>query len=151
MAKAIVDTTRSHFTRRWPGSKHYDPNKVYEGDSLGTMGQVIIDVPGVTRAYKDIDIYPKIAKALTIPMHQAAYGKSARSFDDLFVVKKNDKAFLAQGLADGSLQFMYLLCKHVHQNRDSSILPSDDTYAKAMYNRIIHIAHKAISEATRNV
>ena len=54
-----------------------------------------IDVPGVTRAYHDITIVPRIRKALTIPMHKAAYGKAAGSFNDLFVLTKKDgKAFL---------------------------------------------------------
>ena len=54
-----------------------------------------IDVPGVTRAYHDITIVPRIRRALTIPMHKAAYGKAAGSFNDLFVLTKKDgKAFL---------------------------------------------------------
>lgn len=47
-------------------------------------------MPGVTRAYHDLDIRPKFRRALTIPMHREAYGKRASSFDNTFVLKKKN-------------------------------------------------------------
>ena len=56
----------------------------------------LIDVPGISRAYKDLHITPKFKSRLTIPMHQSAYGKKASSFTNLFFIKKkNKKEFLA--------------------------------------------------------
>ncbi len=61
-----------------------------------TSGEIVIDVPGITRAYRDLHISPKNSKHLTIPLHRSAYGKRATEFSDLFVVtKKNGKKFLA--------------------------------------------------------
>ena len=101
----------------YPGSKHYDPNKVEPGQaSNGSVseGEAQIDIPGITRAYHDLDIRPKFRQSLTIPMHSAAYGKKASEIDGMFVVKKkNGNAFLAKDMG-GNLAFMYFLAKHVH-------------------------------------
>lgn len=53
-AKAMQKCIREHFQRRFPGSKHYRPSRVRRA-----FNYVQVDVPGVTRAYQDIDIYPK--------------------------------------------------------------------------------------------
>lgn len=95
----MLKITRQWFSGRWPGSKHFDPNKVTEGDSSSgeiTSGSIKIDVPGVGRAYHDVTILPRIRKSLTIPMNKEAYGRRATEFNDLFVAKKNGKAFLAR-------------------------------------------------------
>lgn len=59
-------------------------------NSQQPSGSVDIDVPGVTRAYHDMDIRPKFRRALTIPIHRSSYGKRASSFDNTFVLKKKD-------------------------------------------------------------
>lgn len=59
-------------------------------NSQETYGSVEIDVPGVTRAYHDMDIRPRFRRALTIPIHRLSYGKRASSFDDTFMLKKKD-------------------------------------------------------------
>lgn len=72
-----------------------------------------IDVPGVTRAYHDMDIRPKLRKYLTIPMHREAYGKKASDFSDTFVLtKKNGNKFIVR--KDGNnLMFLFNLVKRV--------------------------------------
>lgn len=139
ISTTLVKLTRQYFTGRWPGSKHYDPNKVTAGDA--TSGDVVsgsanIDVPGVGRAYHDVTILPRLRKHLTIPMNREAYGKSATEFSDLFVVKKDDKAFLARQQGKGMLQFMYVLSDRVTQRKDSSIMPSDKMFAYNIFARI---------------
>lgn len=100
MQDGLLYTVRNHFSAIYPGSKHYNPNKVqphdkHNGDNPDAS--VDIDVPGVTRAYHDMLIKPKFKRALTIPMHRAAYGKKAADFDNTFIVKKkNGNAFIAQ-------------------------------------------------------
>lgn len=65
--------------------------------STGAEGQADIDVAGASRAYHDITITPVKRQALTIPMHQSAYGKSPREVQGLFVLKtKSGSAFLAK-------------------------------------------------------
>lgn len=41
---------------KYPGSNHYSPDKVSTKQSV-----VVVDVPGVSRAYHDLTIRPKIA------------------------------------------------------------------------------------------
>lgn len=121
-AEKIRDLIRGHFSRRFPGSKHFDPDKVNS-----TRGLVIVDVPGVTRAYQDIDIYPKNAAFLTIPVHPDAKGRSASDFSNLF--KPKDHNILAAN-ENGALVVYYALSEHVHQKRDPSIMPSDQKIAE---------------------
>lgn len=68
-------------------------------------------MPGIGRAYHDIDIYPKNAEWLTIPVHPDAKGKSPTVFNNLF--KPKDHNILAAN-EDGSLVVYYALSKHVH-------------------------------------
>lgn len=41
---------------KYPGSSHYSPDKVSTKNSV-----VVVDVPGVARAYHDVTIRPKTA------------------------------------------------------------------------------------------
>ena len=137
---SLVQQTRRHVQTIYPGSKHYDPAKVQPGQASNgsaSEGEAQIDIPGITRAYHDLDIRPKFRQSLTIPMHSAAYGKKASEIDGLFAVKKKDgNAFLAKNIG-GSLAFMYFLAKHVHQSKDSRLLPSDSSYADNIFARLI--------------
>ena len=148
MADSMTKTTRDHFERKYPGSQHYSPSKVNPGDSLGVLGQVDIDIPGVTRAYHDIDIRPRYKKHLAIPMHGNAFlGKPAEVPDLLFIKKKDGSAFLAQQLANGSgLRFMYALKDHVHQKQDNTIMPTDEALAENALERVSEQFEKAIGD-----
>lgn len=137
MQKSLLWTTRNHFKTIYPGSRHYNPDKVTEKSSnVEGEGSIQIDVPGITRNFHDLDIKPKLRKYLTIPIHRAAYGKKTSEFNDLFPIhKKNGKSFLARK-EGGELIFMYLLSKGVHQNQDNRLLPSDQTYCNNIFSRI---------------
>lgn len=77
------------------------------GPASGTTGEVVVDVPGVTRAYHDLTIKPKTAQKLKIPLHREAYGLSD---DNLKYIKtESGTEFLARVEADGALAFMYVL------------------------------------------
>ena len=93
-------TVKEHFVTIYPGSSHYSPDKVTREEASNGQrpeGSVSIDVPGITRAYHSLTIRPRFKRALTIPMHRSAYGKSASDFDNTFI-KKNKKgnAFIVQ-------------------------------------------------------
>ena len=139
MQEGLLHTVRNHFRTIYPGSKHYAPENVegtekYNGTT--PYGTVRIDVPGITRAYRDLTIKPRFRKALTIPMHRSSYGKRAGEFNDLFLLKKkNGKAFLAHTVG-GKLVFMYYLAKSVFQKRDERLMPSDQTLADNLTSRI---------------
>lgn len=112
----LLHTVRNHFRTIYPDSKHYDPDKVQPleiHNGANPSASVEIDVPGITRAYHDMLIKPRFKRALTIPMHRAAYGKKAADFDNTFIVKKkNGNAFIAQ--KQGSqLVFLFRLARQV--------------------------------------
>lgn len=142
-SKVISDslkfTTQRHFQKIYPNSNHYNPKKVTNGSNNNGQkisGEIVIDVPGITRCFKDLHISPKNSKYLTIPLHRSAYGKRATEFSDLFVVtKKNGKKFLAQKNGTG-ITFMYFLANSVYQKRDKRLMPSDETFANNIFSRI---------------
>lgn len=118
--KAISDgllwTVRHHFKTIYPGSQHYNPDKVQPNETSNgenPSASVTVDVPGVTRAYHDMHIRPKFRKYLSIPIHRSSYGKSPRQFNDLvFIQKKNGNKLLAQNLGTG-LVFLFALKSYV--------------------------------------
>lgn len=120
-AKAMQQCIRQHFQQRFPNSKHYRPSRVTRA-----FNYVYVNVPGVTRAYQDIDIYPKNAAWLCIPVNSAAKGKSPRAFNNLFKPKDHNILAANEG---GKLVVYYALSKHVHQKQDSTIMPTDEKLA----------------------
>lgn len=74
MQLGIAAVIRRHFASKYPGSRHYAPKNVKLGQASGATGEVVVDVPGVTRAYHDVLIKPKTAKKLKIPLHRQAFG-----------------------------------------------------------------------------
>lgn len=149
MSKELESQTRDHFRDRFPGSSHYDPSKVNarqgKKTSTGPEGAADIDVPGASRAYHDVTIRPVNRKAITIPMHQAAYGKKPADVPGLFVYRsKSGSAFLAR--SEGKeLQLLWILAKRAFQRQDSTIMPEDGSLAASIFSRI----SKSISGTAR--
>ena len=148
----MSDAIRAHFRFQFPGSSHYDPKKVNpSNESHLNEGVVDVDVPGVSRAYHDIDIIPRNRQYLTIPMHREAFGKKAPDFNDLFVVKKKDgKAFLAKN-DGGNLSMMFFLAKHVHQRMNTSIMPTDNELASVAMSRLSRLVQESIGQELNNI
>lgn len=123
----LVELFRAHVQSKYPGSKHWDPNKITP--STGGIG-VDIDIPGAGRAYHDVDIRPVNGQWLAIPLHPFLVGISAKTQPDLFRPWKKGGGskmnVLAKKTEGGNLVFMYALSKHVHQRQDPSLLPTDD-------------------------
>ena len=121
----VAEETRRYVQDKYPGSKHWDPSKIN-----ATENGVAIDIPGASRAFRDLDIYPKSAEYLTIPLHRSAYGLSPREFPErLFRPKGKDILAMVQ---NGALVAVYALSKHVHQNQDRTLLPSDSSLTLAL-------------------
>ena len=148
----MSDAIRAHFRFQFPGSSHYDPSKVNpSNESRLNEGVVDVDVPGVSRAYHDIDIIPRNRQYLTIPMHREAFGKKAPDFNDLFVVKKKDgKAFLAKN-DGGNLAMMFFLAKHVHQRMNTSIMPTDNELASVAMSRLSRLVQESIGQELNKI
>lgn len=134
MQESLVDDVREHVSARYPGSSHYDPEKVQPGEVDRSEATVDIDIPGISRAYHDIDIIPRKSNYLTIPLRKDAsqVAKSSKTF----IVHKNNKKFVATKTPAG-LAYLFYLSKHVHQNQDSSLMPSDDLLANNIFKEIL--------------
>ena len=148
----MSDAIRAHFRFQFPGSSHYDPNKVNpSNESRLNEGVVDVDVPGVSRAYHDIDIRPRNRQYLTIPMHREAFGRSAADFNDLFVLKKKDgSAFLAKN-DGGNLSMMFFLAKHVHQRMNTRIMPTDNELASVAMSRLSRLVQESIGQELNKI
>ena len=132
----LLNRTRHSALSGGKSSNHFSPDKVSEPTVSQDAVTVAVDIPGITRAYHDIDIYPKEANALAIPLHASAYGISPRENNDrgtykLFRIKKDGVPgnVLYRNASDeeGGLIPMYALTKHVHQVRDPSLMPTNKT------------------------
>lgn len=133
-------------------SNHFSPNKVLDPVISQDAATVAVAIPGISRAYHDIDIYPKEASALAIPLHASAYGISPRENNDrgiykLFRIKKDGVPgnVLYRNDEDGSLIPMYALTQHVHQVRDPSLMPTETQMTTAGLDGVA-MAVKAIFE-----
>ena len=133
MSESMTKVVRDHISFKYPGSEHYNPSKVNDGKSLGIYGETNIDIPGITRAYGNLTIRPKLARALTIPLHQSAFGKKATEFDDLFIPKGKNILARSEG---GQLVAMYALASSVNQKQDKSLMPADSTLANNIFKAL---------------
>lgn len=127
MQIAVNQTIKRHFQSIYPGSGHYAPEKVTNAGALGTRAIVNVDVPGITRAYRDLDIVPKNAKRLAIPVHRDAFGVPPREQTGLFYAKNAKGTEMLAKVEGGALVVMYILKDRVRQPRDPGLMPSDET------------------------
>lgn len=113
-------------------TNHFSPNHVKEPIVDGNFVSVPIHIAGITRAFHDIVIAPKEARAIAIPLHASAYGIAPREWnknhpkgtkDALF--KPKGKDYLARN-DDGKLVVMYLLRNTVRQPQNAALLPSKE-------------------------
>lgn len=118
---------RNTFTRNYPGSKHWDPERV----TITGRNKVHVAVPGVMRAYRDVTIKPVHRQHLTIPLHAAAYGKKAPDVHGLFPFWYGGLTLAKREL--GAIVPWYLLVKEVHQPQDPKLMPTD----KEIYDNIL--------------
>ena len=132
-SNTMTSSVKSWVQKRYPNSKHWDPNKVTNGKSIGLTGTTNVDIEGAGRAYHDVIIRPVRAKMLTIPMHSDAFHHSARDFNDLF--KPKGKNILARNV-NGNLVAMFALAKSAFQKQDSSLMPTDDNLASGIFKAL---------------
>lgn len=105
--------------------------------------EVIIPIPGMSRAFRPLAIIPQKAPALTIPISAQSYGQRVARMRQLGWVLFRPPAKGAHltsraprrydsykdmllGSKDGEAVPLYLLKKRVEQRQDRSLLPSDD-------------------------
>jgi len=114
----------------WPtGHWGKAAEKVSKPDALQTSGDaavVIVNHPGITRAFRDIEIKPSGGKKfLTIPQVADTYGRRYYTALRMFgvpSVRTPGKTVLPPR-ADGRRWYSYV--RRVHQKQDRTLLPSD--------------------------
>ena len=132
-SNTMTSSVKNWVQKRYPNSKHWDPNKVTSDKGAGLEGITNVDIPGASRASHDINIRPVRAKMLTIPMHSDAFHHSARDFNDLF--KPKGKNILARNV-NGQLVAMFALAKSAFQKKDSSLMPTDENLASGIFRAL---------------
>lgn len=137
ITQALLWTAKNHVQQRYPGSTHWDPDKITPGDDEnlpnGASGSINVNIAGASRAYHDVTIRPIHAKALAIPIHGAAYGKKPADFNGLFTIPGKKALFLKKG---GGLVALFALAKKAFQPQDSTLLPKDETFVKNADERL---------------
>lgn len=113
IAESLLVDARTHVQIRQPGSTHWDPSNISMAETTEDSGSIDIDIPGASRAYRDIEILPRWRQHLTIPLHPMAKGKKAEDIDGLFIPK--NKHILAK-VIDGQLVPIFALVKRAFQH-----------------------------------
>lgn len=109
---------------------------------------VAIPIPGISKAYHDLDIAPVNAKELTLPVDKLAYGRRVSEVRALGwkVFRPKGRDFL-MGERAGEVRVLYALKKSVHQRQDPELLPNHEEMghiaSKAMAGYIQRILRKA--------
>ena len=157
-SNAVAILVRSHLSRlgSWKHESanrlHGQPTGFLQKAARGTVfnanengGEVIIPAP-LGRAFHDVEIRPKSAAALTIPVSAEAYGKRASVLAALGwkIFRPKGERFLMGAKKGEDPKILYWLTASVKQKQDRELLPSDDelkiTAAAAMMTEIRRIA-----------
>lgn len=105
---------------------------------------VAVSDPRIAQKVFGGTITAKRAGALTIPVEEQAYGRTASTFEretglELFLLRTGQgafgKAILAVKLAGGGIQVEYLLTPSVYQHPDPTALPERSALEKAILER----------------
>lgn len=149
----VRNLVRDHVQAKYPGSRHWDPSKVNEVKSSPegwkNEGEVLVEVPGAGRAYHDVDIYPVKGQWLAIPLLPELKGRSPREFDNIFRPRRRDGSLANVLVEKGSLQALFALCRHVHQDMDPSLMPTDGRMAKAVGDRFFRLSDQELGRRVR--
>lgn len=116
---------------------------IYSTSDIGSASAVIEGVMGIERAFKDLDIYPVRASALTVPINKASYAKTVGDLigEGWHVFRRGRTLVGNHGKQIGGRAVpLFALCGHVHVKKDEGLLPSSDL----VYNW-------AIDEAVREI
>lgn len=151
--KAIHECIADWYRGKASKNGFFNSEDIHEPIVHGDSVSVPIFTPGISRAYHDLDIYPREAKMLAIPLHASAYGMQPREWNtahpkgtpnELFLIKsdagnpilvRNDR----RRRHKGELIAMYYLTPHVHQKQDRSLLPPDISMEQA-FKEAVHEA-----------
>jgi hypothetical protein len=141
-AEALCETVRAHLIRA-ADSRHKtadkwgapETNHLTRGARLvvADRNAVVIPIPGITRAFGDLTIRPKNAKALTIPVHAAAYGvRASRLAAEGWTLFSRRGILFGKQEGDPSPVALYLLRSSAKIPEDPGLLPDDEAMGTAI-------------------
>lgn len=113
--------------------------------SMDSATMVVEGVMGIARAFKDLDIYPVKASALTVPINKASYAKTVGDLiDEGWHVFRRGRTLVGNhgSTTAGRAVPLFALCGHVHIKQDKELLPS----SAMLYQWAINEANREISE-----
>lgn len=90
---------------------------------------VIGNTPGLSRAFHDLVITPKKAKALTIPINAVSYAKSVKKVKAEGYKIHREGRVLKGDRGGGETIPLYVLCGRVTVPQDRGLLPSEERFA----------------------
>ena len=96
-----------------------------------------IPIPGFQRVFRPLEISPRFARALTIPINRVAYGKRAARLESegwrIFTQRGRENRGILFGRReeDAEATPLYALKKRVRVRQDRSMLPLDEDMQRA--------------------
>lgn len=123
------------------------------GTASADGGSVVIPIPGISRAWHDIDLSTPTRngkKYITIPKHAAAYGHTvsylrARGWT---IFRPGSKRVLLGYKRKGDKpELLYTLATHVHQPKDPTLLPSQEECARIVSSSMANEINRRIAAA----
>ena len=152
-ADSLAETVREHI-RRAAGARHRTASRLdampthhlergareTRADQAGRQAVVTVPIPGITRAFGDLHIRPKNAKALTIPINAVAYGVRAPELADrgwsLFTLPAREGPgsgiLFGRKAGEASTVALYLLRSSADIPQDRGLMPSDEEMGEAI-------------------
>lgn len=122
---------RTHWWARVARSTHL-------GSVTDRQAIISISEPGIGLRVYGGTVTPKVARALTIPIHPEAYGRRAGAIESItgmkvwrFTPRKGGPTFLARSLGDDTIRLLYVLKRSATHAPDPNALPPDATMAGA--------------------
>jgi hypothetical protein len=132
---------------------HYEKGAAAITSTADSSGAVVrIPIPGIDRAWNDIQIRPGPGKrALTLPRAAIAYGLKVKDVEKdgwkVFRPKGTNWLMGTKGDDKTTLTLLYTLVGGVVQRRDPSLLPSQGEIAETGWNAIWKHIQKAVAKA----
>jgi len=87
----------------------------------------ITGIEGIGRAFRDLEIYPVNASALTVPINKASYAKTVKDLkDEGWHIFRRGRVLVGNHgqMTGGRAVPLFVLCAHVHIPKDAELLPS---------------------------
>ena len=91
---------------------------------------VVTNTPGLSRAFHDLVITPRKAKALTIPINAVSYAKSVKKVkSEGYKIHREGRVLKGEKSEGGEAIPLYVLCGRVTVPQDRGLLPTEQEIA----------------------